>query len=167
MVIDYILLEVLNTWVWKLMQSVVGNLMLMISPLNWIQPILSFSEWENMLVLKYWHPSILGFFLLLFILLLSILFLLTPIYPTRVLPAFRIVALFNEFYFYKKRLLQFDFVLSLGVMNPLITPVMSIDWMGSIWEVDFDMLKNMDFGNLVDLLSSLRRFDRVYQDWFV
>ena len=107
------------------------------------------------------------FFWLLFILLLSILFLLTPIYPTRVLPAFRIVALFNEFYFYKKRLLQFDFVLSLGVMNPLITPVMSIDWMGSIWEVDFDMLKNMDFGNLVDLLSSLRRFDRVYQDWFV
>ena len=31
------------------------------------------------------------------------------------------------------------------------------------YKVDFDMLKSMGFGNLVGLLSSLRRFDRVYQ----
>ena len=40
----------------------------------------------------------------------------------------------------------FDFVLPLGV----ITPVMNTG------EVDFDMLKSMEFGNLVDLLQSLR-----------
>ena len=44
---------------------------------------------------------------------------------------------------------------------------MSIDWIGSFWGVAFDMLKSMKFGNLVDLLSSSRRFDRVCQDWFV
>ena len=44
---------------------------------------------------------------------------------------------------------------------------MSIDWIGSFWEVDFDMLKSMEFWNLVGLLSSLRGFDRVYQGWFV
>ena len=47
--------------------------------------------------------------------------------------------------------------------TPLITQVMSIDEIGNFWEVDFDMLKSMEFGNLVDLLSSSRRFDRVYQ----
>ena len=56
---------------------------------------------------------------------------------------------------------MFDFVLSLSAMTALINPVMSIDWIGNFGEVDFDMLKSIKFGNLVDLLSGLRRFDRV------
>ena len=51
----------------------------------------------------------------------------------------------------------FDFVLPLGV----ITPVMNTG------EVDFDMLKSMEFGNLVDLLQSSRCFDRLYQGSFI
>ena len=47
-----ILLKVLNTWVWKLIQTLVSNIILMIFPLNWIEPMLSFSKWENMLVLR-------------------------------------------------------------------------------------------------------------------
>ena len=43
---------------------------------------------------------------------------------------------------------------------------LSIDWISRFCEVDFDMLKSMEFGNLVVLLSSLRQFDRVYQGWF-
>ena len=39
----------------------------------------------------------------------------------------------------------------------------SIDSIGSFWGVDFDVLKRIKFGNLVDILSSSRRFDRVYQ----
>ena len=52
-VMDYILLKVLNTWVWKLMQILIGNIMWMIFPLNWIEPMIFFSKWENMLALKY------------------------------------------------------------------------------------------------------------------
>ena len=37
----------------KLMQTLVGNIMLMIFLLNWTEPMLSFSKWENMLVVKY------------------------------------------------------------------------------------------------------------------
>ena len=48
-------------------------------------------------------------------------------------------------------------------MTPLITTVMSIDRIGIFWEVDFDVLKSIEFGNLVGLLSSSRQFDRVYQ----
>ena len=44
--------KVLNTWVWKLMQILIGNIMWMIFPLNWIEPMLFFSKWENMLVFK-------------------------------------------------------------------------------------------------------------------
>ena len=44
---------------------------------------------------------------------------------------------------------------------------MSIDWIGSLWGVGFNMLKSIKFGNLVALLLSLRRFDVVYQGWFV
>ena len=49
----YIQLKVLNTWTWKLIPTLVGNVMLMIFPLNWIESMLSFSKWENMSVLKY------------------------------------------------------------------------------------------------------------------
>ena len=49
----YILLKVSNAWVWKLIQILVGSTMLMIFILIWIEPILSFSKWENMLVIKY------------------------------------------------------------------------------------------------------------------
>ena len=69
--------------------------MLMIFSLNWIEPILSFSKWENKLVLKYQDPSILPFF--------------TPTYPTAVLSGHRIVALFNELWFYKWKLLELIF----------------------------------------------------------
>ena len=57
----------------------------------------------------------------------------------------------------------FDFVLSSSVKSPLITPVMSIDSIGSFWEVDFDMLKSIESKNLVDPLSSSRGFYRVDQ----
>ena len=50
-----------------------------------------------------------------------------------------------------------------GVMTLLVTPVINIDWIGNFWEVDLDMLKSLEFGNLVGLLTSSRRFDRVYQ----
>ena len=43
---DNVLLTVLNTWACKLIQILNGK-MLIIFPLNWIQPILSFSKWEN------------------------------------------------------------------------------------------------------------------------
>ena len=57
----------------------------------------------------------------------------------------------------------FDFVLSLGVTFPHITSVMKIDRNGSFWGVGFDMLKSMELGNLVGLLSSLRQFGSVCQ----
>ena len=42
-----ILVKVLNTWLWKLIQILVGNVvMLMIFPLNWIEPIFSFLKRE-------------------------------------------------------------------------------------------------------------------------
>ena len=44
---DYILLKVLNAWVWKLIQTLIDNIMLMIFPINWIEPMLSFSKLEN------------------------------------------------------------------------------------------------------------------------
>ena len=37
-------INVLNTWVLKLMQTLFGNIMLMIFSLNWIEPMLYFSE---------------------------------------------------------------------------------------------------------------------------
>ena len=37
----------------KLIQTLLGSIMLMIFPLNWIELMLSFSKLENMLVLKY------------------------------------------------------------------------------------------------------------------
>ena len=51
-------------------------------------------------------------------------------------------------------------------MTPLITPFLGIDSIGRFWEVDFDVLKSMEFGNLAGLLSSLRRFDTVYEGSF-
>ena len=48
-----------------------------------IEPMLSFSKWENILVLKYQNPSVLLF--------------LSPIYPSDALMSgLRIVALFNK-----------------------------------------------------------------------
>ena len=47
-----------NTWQLKFI-NLVGNIMLMISPLNWMQPILSFSKEENVLALrKYQDPFV-------------------------------------------------------------------------------------------------------------
>ena len=51
----------------------------------------------------------------------------------------------------------FDFVLYLCVRNPLLTPVMTIYGIGRFWEARFDMLKSMEFGNLVGFHSSCRR----------
>ena len=70
----------------------VGNIMLTICPLNWIEQMVSFSKWGNMLVLKYQDPSILLF--------------LTPTYPTAVFSGLRIVVLFNKLWFYKKDQLE-------------------------------------------------------------
>ena len=42
-------MKVLNIWVWKLIQTLVGNTMLTIFLLNWTEPMLSFWKWENML----------------------------------------------------------------------------------------------------------------------
>ena len=41
----YIFLKVLNTWLWKFIQILVGSIMLMIFSVNWIEPMLSFSKW--------------------------------------------------------------------------------------------------------------------------
>ena len=60
-----------------------------------------------------------------------------------------------------------DFVLSLNPTTLLITPVISIDWIGSFCEVGVDMLKSIKFGILVDFLSSSRQLDKAYQGWFV
>ena len=57
----FILRKVLNTWAWKWIQILAGNIILMIFLLNWIEPVLSFLKWENLLVLKYYEPSILLF----------------------------------------------------------------------------------------------------------
>ena len=67
---------------WKLILTLVGNIMLMIFLLNWTESMLSFSKWENMLVEKYQDRSILLF--------------LTPTHHTAALSGLRIVALFNE-----------------------------------------------------------------------
>ena len=56
----------------------------------------------------------------------------------------------------------FDFVLSLVVMTPLITPVMGKSCPGSVGKDCFDMLKSIGFGDLVGLFASLRQSDRVY-----
>ena len=56
----------------------------------------------------------------------------------------------------------FDFVLSLSVTTPLITPVMDMSSLSSIGKDCFDMLKSIGFGDLVRLFASLRRSDRVY-----
>ena len=37
----------------KIDTNLLGSIMLMIFPLNWIELMLSFSKWENILVLKY------------------------------------------------------------------------------------------------------------------
>ena len=58
MVKDYILLKSLNTWVWKLIQTLLGSIMLMIFPLNWIEPMLFFSKQGNMLVLLIFNQCI-------------------------------------------------------------------------------------------------------------
>ena len=52
----------------------------------------------------------------------------------------------------------FDFVLSFGMTITFITPVMSIKWIGKFWGVGIDMLKSMEFGNLVGHFSSSRQF---------
>ena len=59
----YILLKVLNTWVWKLIQNLVGNIMIMIFLLNWTEPMLSFSTWANMLMLRFIYFAIFDFYL--------------------------------------------------------------------------------------------------------
>ena len=57
---------------------------------------------------------------------------------------------------------EFDFIfLSLGLTTPLITPVISIDSIGSFWGGGFDVLNSMKFESLVGLLSSSRQLDRV------
>ena len=56
----------------------------------------------------------------------------------------------------------FDFILSLGVTTPLITPVMDMSFPGSVGKGCFDMLKSIGFGDLVGLFASSRRSDRVY-----
>ena len=56
----------------------------------------------------------------------------------------------------------FDFVLSLGVTTPLITPVMEMSCSGSVGKDCFGMLKSVGFGNLVGLFASSRRSGRVY-----
>ena len=53
-------------------------------------------------------------------------------------------------------------VLSLGVTTPLITPVMDMTFPGSVGKYCFDMLKSIEFGDLVGLFASSRRSDRVY-----
>ena len=55
----------------------------------------------------------------------------------------------------------FDFVLSLSVTTPLITPVMDMSFPGSVGK-GFDMLKSIGFRDLVGLFASSRRSDRVY-----
>ena len=56
----------------------------------------------------------------------------------------------------------------LWVWRPhFITPVTSNDWIGSFWKDDFDMLKSIEFGNVVNPLLSSRGFDRVCQGWFL
>ena len=57
----------------------------------------------------------------------------------------------------------FKFVLSLSVASLLITPVMSIYEIVIFWQVSFNMMESMEFGNLVGLLSSWRQFGKVYQ----
>ena len=64
----------------KINTKLIGYIMWTIFPLNWIEPILFFLKWENMLVLKYEDPSILQF--------------LIHTYRTAVLSGLRIVALF-------------------------------------------------------------------------
>ena len=61
----------------------------------------------------------------------------------------------------------FVLALSLGMTTPLIAPVMDISWPCILGKECFDMLKSIGFGDLVRLLSSSRRSDRVYLGWFV
>ena len=44
---DYMLLKVLNTHMWKLVQSLVGNVMLIISPLNRVESMHLLSRCGN------------------------------------------------------------------------------------------------------------------------
>ena len=92
MVKDYILLKVLNTWVWILIQTLAGNFILMIIKLN--RTNAPFWKRENMLVLKFQDPSILQF--------------MNPTYPT-ILSGLRIVALFMNCNFTKKALRIINF----------------------------------------------------------
>ena len=55
-----------------------------------------------------------------------------------------------------------DSVVSLGLTTPLITPVMGISSPYIFGKKCFDMLKRVRLGNLARILSSSRRFDRVY-----
>ena len=56
----------------------------------------------------------------------------------------------------------FDFVLSLGVTTPLITPVMDMSCPVSFGKNCFDMLKSIGYRDLVGLFASSRRSDQVY-----
>ena len=57
---------------------------------------------------------------------------------------------------------ELDFVLHVGVTNPLITPVMGISCRASFGKDCFDMLQSIRFRNLFRPLSSSRPSDRVY-----
>ena len=62
----------------------------------------------------------------------------------------------------------FDLVLSLGVTTRLIiTPVVGISVPCILGKECFDMLKSVEFGDLVRLFPSSRRSDRVYLGWFM
>ena len=71
---------------------------------------------------------------------------------------------FNHLTFWPRS--GFDLVLYLDVVAQLITPVISVEWILSFSGASFDMLKSMQFRNLVGLLLSLR-FDQVYKGWFL
>ena len=55
-----------------------------------------------------------------------------------------------------------DFLLSLGVTPPLMTPAIGISWPGTFGKDWLDMLKSLGFGDFATLFSSSRGFDRVY-----
>ena len=60
----------------------------------------------------------------------------------------------------------FDFVLPLGWLTTLITPVMGISCSGKFGKDCFDMLKSIGFGDLVRVFSSTRQYDRVCLCWY-
>ena len=48
-----------------------------------------------------------------------------------------------------------------------INPIMGIVWIDTFWGVGFDLLKGMELGNLVGLLSISRWLNKTYQGWFM